>query len=63
MLFVWLGVLIGFKVVLDKYGIEIFYEMSLKWFFFCVWLEMLEMVFSKVDSWLSVYYDDVLVIE
>jgi len=63
MLPAWLGALTGLKAALDKYGIETLHEMSLKWPFFRARLEMLEMVFSKADSWLSAHYDDALVTE
>ena len=61
MLPAWLGALTGLKAALDKYGIETLHEMSLKWPFFRARLEMLEMVFSKADSWLSEHYDNALV--
>jgi phosphoenolpyruvate carboxylase len=63
MLPAWLGALTGLKAALDKYGIETLHEMSLQWPFFRARLEMLEMVFSKADSWLSAHYDDALVTE
>ncbi len=61
MLPAWLGALTGLKAALDKYGIETLHEMSLQWPFFRARLEMLEMVFSKADSWLSEHYDNALV--
>ena len=61
MLPAWLGALTGLKAALDKYGIETLNEMSIKWPFFRARLEMLEMVFSKADSWLSEHYDNALV--
>jgi len=61
MLPAWLGALSGLKAALEKYGIETLSEMSLQWPFFRARLEMLEMVFSKADSWLSEHYDNALV--
>jgi len=61
MLPAWLGALTGLKAALDKYGLETLHEMSLQWPFFRARLEMLEMVFSKADSWLSEHYDNALV--
>ncbi|MBQ4833728.1 phosphoenolpyruvate carboxylase [Pseudoalteromonas sp. MMG010] len=61
MLPAWLGALTGLQAALDKYGLETLHEMSLKWPFFRARLEMLEMVFSKADSWLSEHYDNALV--
>ncbi|ATC84516.1 phosphoenolpyruvate carboxylase [Pseudoalteromonas agarivorans] len=61
MLPAWLGALTGLKAALNKYGIETLHEMSLQWPFFRARLEMLEMVFSKADSWLSEHYDNALV--
>ena len=63
MLPAWLGALSGLKAALEKYGIETLSEMSLQWPFFRARLEMLEMVFSKADSWLSEHYDNALVEE
>jgi len=61
MLPAWLGALTGLQAALDKYGIDTLNEMSQQWPFFRARLEMLEMVFSKADSWLSEHYDDALV--
>ncbi len=61
MLPAWLGALTGLKAALDKYGAETLNEMSLQWPFFRSRLEMLEMVFSKADCWLSEHYDNALV--
>lgn len=61
MLPAWLGALNGLQAALDKYGIDTLNEMSQQWPFFRARLEMLEMVFSKADSWLSEHYDDALV--
>jgi phosphoenolpyruvate carboxylase len=61
MLPAWLGALTGLKKALDQYGLETLNEMSLNWPFFRARLEMLEMVFSKADSWLSEHYDNALV--
>jgi len=61
MLPAWLGALTGLKAALEKYGLETLHEMSLQWPFFRARLEMLEMVFSKADSWLSEHYDNALV--
>ncbi|WP_372763018.1 phosphoenolpyruvate carboxylase [Pseudoalteromonas sp.] len=61
MLPAWLGALTGLKAALAKYGAETLQEMSLQWPFFRARLEMLEMVFSKADSWLSEHYDNALV--
>jgi phosphoenolpyruvate carboxylase len=61
MLPAWLGALTGLKAALEKYGAETLNEMSLQWPFFRARLEMLEMVFSKADSWLSEHYDNALV--
>ncbi|MEH6729476.1 MAG: phosphoenolpyruvate carboxylase [Pseudoalteromonas distincta] len=61
MLPAWLGALTGLKVALNKYGAETLNEMSLQWPFFRSRLEMLEMVFSKADCWLSEHYDNALV--
>ncbi|MBD0409850.1 phosphoenolpyruvate carboxylase [Pseudoalteromonas distincta] len=61
MLPAWLGALTGLKAALNKYGAETLNEMSLKWPFFRSRLEMLEMVFSKADCWLSEHYDNALV--
>ncbi|ALQ10140.1 phosphoenolpyruvate carboxylase (plasmid) [Pseudoalteromonas sp. Bsw20308] len=61
MLPAWLGALTGLKAALNKYGAETLNEMSLQWPFFRSRLEMLEMVFSKADCWLSEHYDNALV--
>ena len=61
MLPAWLGALTGLQAALEKYGVETLQEMSLQWPFFRSRLEMLEMVFSKADSWLSEHYDNALV--
>ncbi|CAI89354.1 MULTISPECIES: phosphoenolpyruvate carboxylase [Pseudoalteromonas] len=61
MLPAWLGALTGLQAALAKYGVETLQEMSLQWPFFRSRLEMLEMVFSKADSWLSEHYDNALV--
>ncbi|ATG79806.1 phosphoenolpyruvate carboxylase [Pseudoalteromonas sp. 1_2015MBL_MicDiv] len=61
MLPAWLGALTGLKAALNKYGAETLTEMSLQWPFFRSRLEMLEMVFSKADCWLSEHYDNALV--
>ncbi|MEL0641779.1 phosphoenolpyruvate carboxylase [Pseudoalteromonas aliena] len=61
MLPAWLGALTGLKAALDQYGVETLNEMSLQWPFFRSRLEMLEMVFSKADCWLSEHYDNALV--
>ncbi|MBH0025808.1 phosphoenolpyruvate carboxylase [Pseudoalteromonas sp. SWN29] len=61
MLPAWLGALTGLKAALDKYGAATLNEMSLQWPFFRSRLEMLEMVFSKADCWLSEHYDNALV--
>ncbi|MBB1352829.1 phosphoenolpyruvate carboxylase [Pseudoalteromonas sp. SR45-5] len=61
MLPAWLGALTGLKAALNKYGAETLSEMSLQWPFFRSRLEMLEMVFSKADCWLSEHYDNALV--
>lgn len=61
MLPAWLGALTGLQAALSKYGVETLQEMSLQWPFFRSRLEMLEMVFSKADSWLSEHYDNALV--
>lgn len=61
MLPAWLGALTGLQAALAKYGAETLQEMSLQWPFFRSRLEMLEMVFSKADSWLSEHYDNALV--
>jgi phosphoenolpyruvate carboxylase len=61
MLPAWLGALTGLNKALDQYGLETLNEMSLNWPFFRARLEMLEMVFSKADSWLSEHYDNALV--
>jgi phosphoenolpyruvate carboxylase len=61
MLPAWLGALTGLKAALEKYGAQTLNEMSLQWPFFRSRLEMLEMVFSKADCWLSEHYDNALV--
>lgn len=61
MLPAWLGALTSLKAALNKYGAETLNEMSLQWPFFRSRLEMLEMVFSKADCWLSEHYDNALV--
>ncbi|MBB1469751.1 phosphoenolpyruvate carboxylase [Pseudoalteromonas sp. SG41-5] len=63
MLPAWLGALTGLQAALEKHGIDTLNEMSQRWPFFRARLEMLEMVFSKADCWLSAHYDDALVEE
>lgn len=62
-LLVWLGSMCVIDVVCKEGNEEILKEMLENWLFFKLCLFMLDMVFQKVDFWISEEYDDCLVFE
>lgn len=61
MLPAWLGAGASIRLVIEQKKGHIIEEMCKQWPFFSTRIGMLEMVFSKTDSWLSEYYDRHLV--
>ncbi|WP_410678654.1 phosphoenolpyruvate carboxylase [Avibacterium paragallinarum] len=61
MLPAWLGAGASIRLVIEQKKGHIIEEMCKQWPFFSTRIGMLEMVFSKTDSWLSEYYDKHLV--
>ena len=61
MLPAWLGAGAALAAAVERGERDRLLEMAGQWPFFATRLSMLEMVFSKVDTGLSAYYDHVLV--
>ena len=61
MLPAWLGAGAALAAAVERGERERLLDMASQWPFFATRLSMLEMVFSKVDTGLSAYYDHVLV--
>ncbi|MGC7560456.1 phosphoenolpyruvate carboxylase [Pasteurella sp. PK-2025] len=61
MLPAWLGAGASLRQAIDQGHKQVIEEMCKNWPFFSTRIGMLEMVFSKTDSWLSEHYDQNLV--
>ncbi len=61
MLPAWLGVAEGLTAANESFAPEVLADMQANWPFFRTRIEMLEMVFTKADPWLSEYYESLLV--